>query len=172
MTKAGRPRKDGPRYHSGKLKPQPLPDLQRLRHAIWKLAKDENLESVVGQLFFQGRIDVPQTKAARRFLADRVAADHALGLPSRMARGQDLTAVQGRPIDNEDEVTIRRRRRAIAVYDEAEAAIGLGSLELAAVQWIVIYDKLPDGYEQFLRLRDGLSRLAVYYAKRGVDGFR
>ena len=172
MTKAGRPRKDGPRYHSGKLKPQLLPDLQRLRHAVWKVAKDENLDCVVGQMFFQGRIDVPQMKAARRFLAERVAADHALSLPPRMPRGQDLTAVQGLPANNEDEVTIRRRRRAIAIYDEAEAAIGLGSRELAAMQWIVIYDKLPDGHEQYLRFRYGLSRLAVYYSKRGVDGFR
>lgn len=161
-----RPRKSGPRYPSGKLKPVDTPDLQRIRQAVRAAARDERLESVLGTLYFHERIDKRQCEAGLRFLSDRMAADAALGLPPRLPRGQDLNAVSGLVNELEDELSIRRKQRAIAAYDAAEAAIGLGSRQLVAVQWIVIYDRLPDDYLQFIDFRDGLNRLVVHYSGR------
>lgn len=161
-----RPRKTGSRYPSGKLKPVDPPPLQRLRQAVLLTARDPWLESVIGDLHLRQKIDDRQAKAALRFLGDRVAADAALGLPPRYPRAQDLNAVSGLLNELEDELSIRRKRRAVAAYDAAEAAIGAGSRQLAAVQWIVIYDRLPDDYSQFLDLREGLNRLVAHYGNR------
>jgi hypothetical protein len=163
----GRPRKTGARYPSGKLKPADTPDLQRIRQAVLTAARDERLESVLGTMYFHERIDKRQAEAGLRFLSDRMAADAALGLPPRSARGQDLNAVSGLVNELEDELSIRRKQRAIAAYDAAEAAIGIGSRQLVAVQWIIIYDRLPDDYQQVLHFQDGLNRLVAHYAAVG-----
>lgn len=163
-----RPRKTGARYPSGKLKPTETPDLQRIRQAVLTVARDERLESVLGTMFLHDKLDKRQAEAGMRFLEARVAADRALGLPPRMPRGQDLNAVSGLLNELDDDEVSRRRRRAIAAYDAAEAAIGVGSRELTAVRRIVIYDRLPDDYSQVIELREGLNRLVAHYAGRGT----
>ena len=163
-----RPRKTGARYPSGKLKPIETPDLQRIRQAVLTVARDERLESVLGTMYLHEKLDKRQAEAGMRFLEARVAADRALGLPPRLPRGQDLNAVNGLANELDDDDVSRRRQRAIAAYDAAEAAIGVGSRELTAVRRIVIYDRLPDDYSQVIELREGLNRLVAHYAGRGT----
>lgn len=163
-----RPRKTGARYPSGKLKPTETPDLQRIRQAVLTVARDERLESVLGTMYLHDRLDKRQAEAGMRFLEARVAADRALGLPPRLPRGQDLNAVSGLLNELDDEASVRKKQRAIAAYDAAEDAIGRNSRQLLAVQWIVIYDRLPDDYSQVIELREGLNRLVAHYAGRGT----
>lgn len=162
----GRARKLGERYPSGKLKPEKSHAAmywQRERDALRTTARHADLGSALGILFRQDRITATHMEAGNRFAQQRQAADAALSLPPRNARAQDVTRVQGLPVDADTEEAVRRSSRAIDAYAAAEEAIGLGSRALVAVQWVVVYDRWPDDYAQTLALIEGLGKLSVHY---------
>jgi hypothetical protein len=122
-------------------------------------------ESPVGVLCRAGEITTAQFQAALRFIAERKAADEALGLPPRSPRAMDMDLVRGYPSDDTPEAQ-RRRRAAIAAFDAAQDALGIGSNAHGACLWVCIYEQRPDCYEQFVALKDGLNKLVKHYEKK------
>ena len=173
MTKAGRPRKAfAKRYPGGKIHRESQKATthiywSRERDALRESARDPRLGTPLGILFRGERITAGQMKAGTCFADARTAADAALGLPRRNTPAHDLNAVGGASNAVETDRSIRRKRKALAAYDAAIEAVGLGSRELAALEWVVIYERQPDDYAMVLRLIVGLDRLARHYGKRG-----
>ena len=172
MTKAGRPRKTAQRYPGGQIrrereKATTSIHWARERDALRASARDPRLGTPLGVLFRAERITAGQMNAGTRFAGARASADAALGLPGRNTPAQDLNAVGGASNAIETLDTIRRKRNAIAAYDAAVESVGLGSRELAALEWVVIYERTPDDYAMVLRLIAGLDRLVRHYGTRG-----
>jgi hypothetical protein len=163
----GRLRKTGQRFPSGKLKParkvQTAIHRQRELEVLRTTSKLSHLGTPVGELFREGDVTASQFEAARQFAEARSAADAALGLPPRTPRAQDMNAVGGRSNANDDDEAARLKNRAIAAYDRAEMAVGHGSSELAALQWVVVYERRHDGFAQKLALMAGLTKLVAHY---------
>lgn len=167
----GRPRKTGKRYPSGKIMPA-----ERARTSHWQRelemlragSVDSRLGSAIGILAVRGLITAQALDAAMRFADARAAADAALGLPPRHARAQDMNAVHGSSNEPETMESAARKAKAIAAYDSAEEAVGLGSRPLAALRWVVIYDRREDDHAQLLALFDGLGKLMAHYRITGT----
>lgn len=170
MARRGRPRKTGDRYPSGKLVPDARAKTsywQRQIETLNTASLDSRLGSAIGILAVR-RIITPQAlDAAMRFADARAAADAALGLPPRSPRAQDMNALHGASNELETMESAARKARSIAAYDAAEESVGLNSLPLAALQWVVIYDKREDSYEQLLALFTGLQKLMGHYRMPG-----
>lgn len=165
----GRPRKVGPRYPSGKLKPQGHSVYwQRQIDELRRGELDPLLESQVGILLRWKQLTTKGMEAAVRFLDQRMAADRALGLPPRSPRAHDMNAVHGSSEASDDSDEIRKKRKAIEAYDRAEQYVGLGSNELAVLQSVVIYDQRPFKREQLLALYAALDKLLVHYGLGGA----
>jgi hypothetical protein len=171
MSKAGRPRKQGERFPSGRLRPERKAESavywQRERDVLRTTSRLSLLGTPIGMMFRAERLTASQFEAGRRFAEARSAADAALGLPPRNATAQDVSGVGGASNAIEDEDSIRRKMKAIADYDRTEAVVGYGSRELAALQLIVGYERQPDDYAQVIALVAGLNRLVLFYGMRG-----
>lgn len=164
----GRPRKKGERYPSGKIKPVAKTSYwQRELDELRKGSRDHRLGSQLGILWRSDVITQNAFDAGMRFADARKAADGALGLPPRDAPAQDINAVHGASNAVDTPESAARKARAIAAYDAAEEAVGLNSLPLRALQWVVIYERRPDDYEQLLALFTGLQKLMSHYRMPG-----
>lgn len=168
----GRPRKTGKRYPGGKLKPIEV----RAKTSYWQKQLevlregelDPYLGTPIGILLRRDVITHWAMDAAVRFAKERAAADAALGLPPRSARAQDMGAIRGTSDGVDSPQEVERKKRAVDAYVAAEMAVGLNSPALAALQWIVIYDKREDSYEQLLALFTGLDKLMKHYRISGT----
>jgi hypothetical protein len=74
-----------------------------------------------------------------------------------MVKGFSLAAARD---PDKDQAKIRE-------YYAAEEAIGRGSPELSAVQFVVIYDNDPVSHEHRQALLRGLNRLVLHWKLRG-----
>jgi hypothetical protein len=173
MSKAkrkGRTRLPGTREPNGRLQrpsqSSPVVYWQRERDVLRDHSHRYEFESPAGLLFRAGKITAQEFEAARRFALSRRAADEALGLPPRSPRAMDMDLVRGHPSDDTPEVQ-RRRRAAIAAFDAAQVALGLGSPALGACLWICVYEQRPDCHGQLVALKEGLSKLVKHYGVRG-----
>ena len=170
MSKTGRKRKPGHREPNGRLQrpaqSSPAVYWQRERQALRTLSLQQEWESPVGVLCRAGEITTSQFAAARRFCAQRREADEALGLPPRSPRAMDMNLTQGYPPDDTPKA-LRRRRTAIAAFDAAQVALGLGSAAHGACLWICVYEQRHDCHGQLVALKEGLSKLVKHYGVRG-----
>lgn len=166
----GRTRLPGTREPNGRLQrpAQSSPAIywQRERQALRTLSLQPEWGSPIGVLFRAGEITAAQFQAALRFIAERKAADEALGLPPRSPRAMDMDLVRGYPSDDTPDVQ-RRRKAAISAFDAAEVALGIGSPAHGASLWICVYEQRHDCHGQLLALKEGLGRLVKHYGVRG-----
>ena len=170
MSKAGRKRKPGTREPNGRLQrpaqSSPAVYWQRERETLRVVSRHPEWESPAGVLCRAGEITTAQFAAALRFASERRAADAALGLPPRSPRAMDMNLTPGYPPDDTPEAQ-RRRRMAIAAFDAAQVALGVGSAAHGACLWICVYEQRHDCHGQLVALKDGLSKLVRHYGVRG-----
>jgi hypothetical protein len=139
--------------------------IARLRQAVEKKLTDERWGTPVGRMNLTGDATDLQFHAATQLASLRAIVDRIHGLPSRHIPAMDLNMVKGlsliadRELDK-DQATIRK-------YYAAEEAIGRGSPELSAVQFVVIYDNDPVSHEHRQALLRGLNRLVLHWKLRG-----
>ena len=167
MAKRGRkPKPNVVRFPCGKIKKETSVYWGRERDELRRGVRDVRLGTPLGLLFRNDKITSLHMEAGTRFADDRNAADRALGLPPRSPRAQDMTAIYGLANANDDDETARKKARAVSAYDKACEAVGLNTMALRALEWVVVYERTPDDYAQFLALVDGLDKLRVHYGLR------
>lgn len=162
MALPGRKRKQGERRNGRIVRNERAQSItRRLLDSAFLRSHDAAFGTVFGRMLLEGFLQPEHFDAASRFGISRARADMALGVPPRNPRAlQYEYASRGRSSLVDDE---EREKRAIEHFDKAEAAIGLGSAELSAVEDVVIYDQLPANYSAKLACRDGLTRLVVHW---------
>lgn len=163
----GRKRKEGSRYPSGDLVRDALEDragpaqVKRMRDYLLRSARDPALGTPMGRMFLDGFLDAAEYNAGIKFAFMRAKADRAMGIPARNPKALDYNhGLGGRSlvVDDPDYETA-----IVDAFDAVEAAIGLHSRELLAVQHVAIYDDEPDGYEQKLAFKAGLVRAVAHW---------
>lgn len=168
MARAGRKRKEGPRTASGQLsraKEDRYIPLHLIREMAAKSARVGLYLTPLGRMALNERIDRAQFDAGMRFAEARRAADAALGLPARNVPAQDLAALHGH--DGEDSEDARdRKRRDLDRWDKLLLVVGLNSAPLRALEWIVVYEREPEGHQQCIDLLKGLNMLARHWGLR------
>lgn len=159
----GRKRKaNAVRHPSGQIKYEaPRPHRQRLND-LARLLRDPMLGSHIGHMRHAGDITEAQYEAGRAYaeaMADWVAC---MGLPSRAARAQDMSRVNGLSLVDDPEQEGRNRVKAQKRLEGYDIAIGLHSLELSCVQATCVDELAPVGAEHREALIRGLTRLAAW----------
>lgn len=120
----------------------------------------------LGELARAGRVTPSQYAAGTWYADARKAADAALSLPPRNPTAQDMNAVHGASNREDDEASIRAKRRVIEICAKAEAVLGHGSRRYRAVMWVCVFERRCEDHEQLLALLEGLSLLAHYRTAR------
>lgn len=170
MAKVGRPKTAGiyrePNGRESRTKP--TINWQRILDAVALQANNSRIGTPLGKLALAKIINTKQADAGERFARERAEADAALGLPPRNCQAQNVNRVPGRSDMEDYPGRVRIKRRAIAAYDKAVDAVGQGSKQLAALEWVVIYEQRQNDYSQLLDLIAGLDRLIKHYAGRGA----
>lgn len=157
-----RPRKAGPREPNGRLqRAQRTNYWQRQRDALVSGSLDSRLETPLGLLYRAERITTAEMEAGTWFAEARAAADAALSLPTRNCRAQDMNSLGGASTGQETDEAQRAKRRAVESYDKVCSWLGRGR-QFEALEQVVILERRPDTYEQFLDLQQGLRLLVAY----------
>lgn len=133
----------------------------RIRDLARRQAVDPALGTPVGRMYVLHEITSAMYDAAVKLASLRAAADRVLGLPPRNAAALDYGASKGMSLYL-DMADPENERAIVTAYDNAEAAI-VSPQDLAAVQYVVIYEREPVGYEHRLALYRGLKSLAKHW---------
>ena len=170
MAKVGRPKVAGlyrePNGRASRSKQSTAIYLQRERDTLRAMSRKSDLESPLGLMFRNERITAQMFAAGLRFASDRAQADAALGLPPRHCQAQNVNRVGGVSHAEDTPERIRAKRRDVSGFDNAEAAVGLNSAALRALQWVAIYEQRPIAYQEVIDLIEGLGKLVKHYAGR------
>lgn len=169
MARPGRRRKDGIRTPAGQLsraKKDTFIPLGLFREMLAKEARLGYLNTPLGRMLRNEAITQAQFDAGQRFVETRKAADAALGLSPRTPTAQDLTALHGHDSDVESDEEIRRKERDMDRWDKLILALGIGTPQMRAMEWIAVYEREPDDYQQVIDLRQALNRLILFWGGR------
>lgn len=161
-----RPRKPGRRKPCGRLvqdelenRTAPVTIRRALDHMI-SHAIDPAMATAFGRMYVRHEITAADYVAASKFAVLRAKADRALGLPARNPRALAFGAAHGLSHENEDP---EHTNACVKAFDDAEAAIGLRSAALSAVEDIVVYGCEVVGYAQKLAFKAGLHSLVRHW---------
>lgn len=139
---------------------------QRVIEQVAMRIDKPDLGTPLGILVFQRKLDPKMADAGEAFAKERDAADRAQGLPPRNAPAQNVDRIGGRDNVEDGPEAIRAKNKAVSAYYKAVDAIGAHTKAMAAVEWVVIYQRRQEGHEQYLDLIEGLSKLVVHYRSR------
>lgn len=162
----GRNRKPGRRHPCGQLVRDELENragLVTARRALdhmLKLAADPAMATAFGRMYIRQEISTAAYVAATKFAVLRAKADRALGIPARNPRALVFGAAHGLSHEHEDP---EHTEAIVKAFDDAEAAIGLRSAALSAVEDIVVYDHELVGFSQKLAFKAGLEKLVNHW---------
>lgn len=170
MAKVGRPKIAGlhrePNGRASRRKDTTAVYVQRERDELRAASRKTYLDSPLGLMFRNEQVSAAQYAAGKRFAEDRAEADAALGLPPRNCQAQNVNRLGGVNNAEDSPEQARAKSRTIAAYDKAEAAVGLSTPRLSALQWVVVYEQRPTTYEEVIALKEGLQRLVLFYGGR------
>ena len=168
MAKAGRPKLAGViREPSGKVsRTKAALPWQRVIEQVSLRIDKPDIGTPLGILVLQRKLDPKMADAGEMFAKERAAADRAQSLPSRTVQAQNVDRIAGRDNAEDEPEVVRAKNRAVTAYYKAVDAVGAHTKAMAAVEWVVIYQRRQEGHEQYLDLIDGLSKLAVHYRFR------
>lgn len=161
----GRKRKAGDRFPGGKLKSAlesraSVSEVRRLTAAMLTHSRDAAWGSVPGRMFLLGQISAAEYDAAKKFSNLRAMVDVALGLPARNPKALDYNRSIGGPPANDDKDW---HAAAIRALDDAQAAVGWLTKELAMVERVAIEDCQPETYMDRLAFTGGLKKLVEHW---------
>src|SRR5213595_1858830 len=133
----GRPRKSGRRKPCGRLVQDELENRNGLVTArraldhILTLAADPAMATAFGRMYLRQEISAADYVAATKFAVLRAKVDRALGFPARNPKALAFGASRGLSHEHEDP---DHTEAIVKAFDDAEAAIGLRSAALSAIE--------------------------------------
>jgi hypothetical protein len=161
-----RPRKPGRRKPCGRLVQDELENragvvaVRRVLDHMLVLAADPAMATAFGRMYLRKEISAAAYVAATKFAVLRAKADRALGVPARNPKALAFGAAHGLSHDHEDP---EHTQAIVQAFDDAEAAIGLRSAALRAVEDIVVYGNEVSGFAHKLALKSGLHSLVRHW---------
>lgn len=170
MGKGGRPRKDGPRYPSGQIKPQAAGITGAQLHRMRRLSKDPILETQVGRLLFLEELTIEQARVAWKIGEIYGRYDRAMGR-RRAAASPSYEVGRGRDtVTQESGDEAERSQTAMRKFGALQAEIRVlwprrpGALR-QALERLCVDDEWPGG--DLTGIRTVLDLLAVPLGLRG-----